>query len=223
MTATHLHRSNAARRARPPHPRRPPPPFRTTRIPATQTRKDGSKFILETTNIPSPSVTSKLIFPNPMDIRMQFHTPLVFSPGEAGKWCYGNGARPGRGTWALTCKRYILHPWKFTAPPFARRTRKSASTVTAVTLRRARWCAAARRGSRTSTSWTSAAARDYARVLLGPEAARELFRPQLLDAEQPRPADSAGRGAGCQGGADGLWRWMRALGNLGVGLWRLRG
>ncbi|ELQ37346.1 hypothetical protein OOU_Y34scaffold00602g1 [Pyricularia oryzae Y34] len=85
MTATHLHRSNAARRARPPHPRRPPPPFRTTRIPATQTRKDGSKFILETTNIPSPSVTSKLIFPNPMDIRMQFHTPLVFSPGEAGK------------------------------------------------------------------------------------------------------------------------------------------
>ncbi|KAI6307469.1 hypothetical protein MCOR29_009688 [Pyricularia oryzae] len=85
MTATHLHRSNAARRARPPHPGRPPPPFRTTRIPTTQTRKDGSKFILETTNIPSPPATSKLIFPTPMDIRMQFHTPLVFSPGEAGK------------------------------------------------------------------------------------------------------------------------------------------
>ncbi|KAI6451674.1 hypothetical protein MCOR11_011598 [Pyricularia oryzae] len=24
-----------------------------------------------------------------MDIRMQFHTPIVFSPGEADKWCYG--------------------------------------------------------------------------------------------------------------------------------------
>ncbi|KAH9434781.1 hypothetical protein MCOR02_003744 [Pyricularia oryzae] len=83
---------NAARRARPPHPGRPPPPFRTTRIPTTETRKDGSKFILETTNILSPPATSKLIFPNPMDIRMQFHTPLVFSPGEAGKWCYGTGA-----------------------------------------------------------------------------------------------------------------------------------
>ncbi|KAI7911505.1 hypothetical protein M0657_010923 [Pyricularia oryzae] len=138
---------------------------------ATQTRKDGSKFILETTNIPSPSVTSKLIFPNPMDIRMQFHTPLVFSPGEAGKCA----------TFRPTDKEKRIHG----------------------------------DGRDAKTGAVVAAARDYARVLLGPEAARELFRPQLLDAEQPRPADSAGRGAGCQGGADGLWRWMRALGNLG--------
>ncbi|QBZ54944.1 hypothetical protein PoMZ_10657 [Pyricularia oryzae] len=100
----------------------------------------GGKFTLETANIPSPSATSKLIFPNPMDIRMQFHTPIVVSSGEAGKCA----------TFRPTDKEKRIHD-----------DGRDAET----------------------SAVTSAAARNYARVLLGPEAARELFRPQLLDAE----------------------------------------
>lgn len=58
---------------------------------------------------------------------------------------------------------------------------------------------------------------------VGPRGGAGVVSTAAVGCGAPRPADPAGRGAGCQGGADGLWRWMRLLGSLGVGLWRLRG
>ncbi|KAH8841625.1 hypothetical protein ACKVWC_001370 [Pyricularia oryzae] len=146
----------------------------------------GGKFTLETANIPSPSATSKLIFPNPMDIRMQFHTPIVVSSGEAGKCA----------TFRPTDKEKRIHD-----------DGRDAETSAVV------------RGSTEGFAHVDVVdecgGAELRQGAVGPRGGAGVVSTAAVGCGAPRPADPAGRGAGCQGGADGLWRWMRLLGSLG--------
>ncbi|KAI6353947.1 hypothetical protein MCOR25_008820 [Pyricularia grisea] len=250
--APHFNRSNAARRARHPHPGRSPTPFPIPEyqppipiIKPPQNPNDGSKFILEATKTPltlrhllahtsglaydatsdelhpawrdtlpssNPRATSNLIFPNPMDIRMQFHTPLVFSPGEAGKWCYGSGldwagrvierANGEALSLGAYMEKYIFAPLGMRSATFRptdkdrliHRDDRDAETG-AVVPGSTEGFAHVDVVDECGGSGLYVTAQDYAGVLeallrddgvlLSSEATGELFRPQLADAEHP--------------------------------------
>ncbi|TLD19166.1 hypothetical protein PspLS_09841 [Pyricularia sp. CBS 133598] len=178
-----------------------------------------------------PRATSNLIFPNPMDIRMQFHTPLVFSPGETGKWCYGTGLDwAGRvieraNGEALSLGAYMQ---KHIFAPLGMRSATFRPTEREKLIHRDD--RDAETGAVVPGSTEGFAHVDVVDecggtglyddgVLLGAGAVVELFRPQLPDAEHPDVQAKLAEGQDVKamlmdGGEGARVRWNHGLGGM---------